>query len=412
LKKLFAGFAILILLNSCSVQKRFSKILPQNQGFHQGFIFIDFETGDTLFQKNADKYFVPASTTKLFTLYSATHFLPDSLLAFQYLETPDTLYVRGAFDPSYQHPDFKREYSVLTGNKPIVLDNSLYIGPAYGQGWMWDDAADDYQVTLSAFPVYGQLLKAEKSEEGLLFEPDFFANTDYNLEEIIPLGKGFEIETLAIGEKVSFPMIMNDQLLSGILSKDLGTNISIGEAPKVDSYKNQYSVSLDSALIYMMHRSDNFFAEQLLLQSGLKMFSDSINTGKIIERLLQNELMHLPQKPRWVDGSGLSRYNLFTPKDLTTIISLMESELGFERLKTFLPTNGLNGTMKTFAEEEAPFIYAKSGSMSGVYNLAGFMKTDKGRLLLFGVMNNNFTQSVSKTRSETADFLIEVKSRF
>jgi D-alanyl-D-alanine carboxypeptidase len=50
--------------------------------------------------------------------------------------------------------------------------------------------------------------------------------------------------------------------------------------------------------------------------------------------------------------------------------------------------------------------------MSGVYNLAGFMKTDKGRLLLFGVMNNNFTQSVSKTRSETADFLIEVKSRF
>ncbi|KPM48660.1 D-alanyl-D-alanine carboxypeptidase [Jiulongibacter sediminis] len=412
MKKLFAGFAILILLNSCSVQKRFSKILPQNQGFHQGFIFIDFETGDTLFQKNADKYFVPASTTKLFTLYSATHFLLDSLLAFQYLETPDTLYVRGAFDPSYQHPDFKREYPVLTGNKPIVLDNSLYIGPAYGQGWMWDDAADNYQVALSAFPVYGQLLKAEKSEEGLHFEPDFFEKTDQDLEKIIPLGKGFEIETLAIGEKVSFPMIMNDQLLSGILSKDLGTNVSIGEALNVDSYKNQYSVSLDSALIYMMHRSDNFFAEQLLLQSGLKMFSDSINTGKIIERLLQNELMHLPQKPRWVDGSGLSRYNLFTPKDLTTIVSLIENELGFERLKTFLPTNGLNGTMKTFAEEEAPFIYAKSGSMSGVYNLAGFMKTDKGRLLLFGVMNNNFTQSVSKTRSETADFLIEVKSRF
>jgi D-alanyl-D-alanine carboxypeptidase/D-alanyl-D-alanine-endopeptidase (penicillin-binding protein 4) len=412
LKNLLFGFLSIIFLNACSVQKKFTKALPLTHHHHQGFLFIDLASGDTLFQKNADKYFVPASTTKLFTLYSATHFLKDSLLAFQYHESNDTLYVKGTFDPTYNHPDFKLEYLPFTKGKPVILDNSVYTGPEYGKGWMWDDAADHYQVSLSAFPVYRQQIEVEKTLNGLKFYPELFEKQEFSLDELIPLGKSSAIEELTVGQKVSFPMKLNNDLLAQILTHDLKSNVSVGKAPKMAFYENQNSVSLDSALMYMMHRSDNFFAEQLLLQSGLKMFADSIDTGRIIGRLLENELKGLPQKPRWVDGSGLSRYNLFSPADLTTVISLMENDLGFERLKTLLPANGLNGTMKTFAAEEEPFIFAKSGSMSGVYNLAGFLKTDKGRLLLFAVMNNNFTQSLSKTRAETADFLIEVKSRF
>lgn len=412
MNKLYPALGFLFLLNACSVQRRFTKILPQAHGFHHGFLFIDLETGDTLFQKNADKYFVPASTTKLFTLYAATHFLEDSVLAFQYHETKDTLYIKGTFDPTYQHPDFKREYPLLLKAKTVMLDNNHYTGLAYGKGWMWDDAAENYQVALSAFPIYGQLLKARHSEEGLHFEPSFFQNEEYSFEKVIPLGESDKIDQLFVGEQTSFPMILNDQLLAGILGHDLGKSVTTARAPKIGLYKNQYSVPLDSALVYMMHRSDNFFAEQLLLQSGLKIFADSISTGRIIDHLLENQLQNLPQKPRWADGSGLSRYNLFSPQDLTTVLALMEKELGSERLKSFLPANGLNGTMKTFAVGEAPFVFAKSGSMSGVYNLAGFMKTDKGRWLVFAVMTNNFTQSVGKTRAETADFLLEVKSRF
>ena len=68
----------------------------------------------------------------------------------------------------------------------------------------------------------------------------------------------------------------------------------------------------------MMHRSDNFFAEQSLLMVSNKLL-DVMNDEKIIDTLLKTDFKDLPQKPGWVDGSGLSQYNLFTPQDFVTI---------------------------------------------------------------------------------------------
>jgi D-alanyl-D-alanine carboxypeptidase/D-alanyl-D-alanine-endopeptidase (penicillin-binding protein 4) len=65
-----------------------------------------------------------------------------------------------------------------------------------------------------------------------------------------------------------------------------------------------------------------------------------------------------------------------------------------------------------FNEKEETFIYAKSGSMSGVYNLAGYLKTSSGRILAFAVMNNNFTKSVSSVRAEVAQFLLKVRADY
>ena len=58
-----------------------------------------------------------------------------------------------------------------------------------------------------------------------------------------------------------------------------------------------------------------------------------MNDEKIIDTLLKTDFKDLPQKPRWVDGSGLSRYNLFTPQDFVAILNKMKNEFGMERIK-------------------------------------------------------------------------------
>ena len=71
----------------------------------------------------------------------------------------------------------------------------------------------------------------------------------------------------------------------------------------------------------MMHESDNFFAEQTLLMVGNEKIG-IMDDNKTIDTLLKSDFLGIPQKPKWVDGSGLSRYNLMTPQDFVWILKL------------------------------------------------------------------------------------------
>jgi D-alanyl-D-alanine carboxypeptidase/D-alanyl-D-alanine-endopeptidase (penicillin-binding protein 4) len=113
---------------------------------------------------------------------------------------------------------------------------------------------------------------------------------------------------------------------------------------------------------------------------------------QIIDTLLKTDFKDLPTKPRWVDGSGLSRYNLFSPKDFIYILNKLQNEFGFARMKRILPTGG-QGTLTNYYESDAGYIYAKTGSMSNNVSLSGYLITKKGKLLTFSVIINNFNGS-------------------
>ena len=87
-----------------------------------------------------------------------------------------------------------------------------------------------------------------------------------------------------------------------------------------------FSQPTDSLLKTMMYRSDNFYAEQSLLMVSQEKLGE-MNDRKIIDTLLKTDLSDLPQKPRWVDGTGLSRYNLFTPNDFVVLLQKMQREI-------------------------------------------------------------------------------------
>jgi D-alanyl-D-alanine carboxypeptidase/D-alanyl-D-alanine-endopeptidase (penicillin-binding protein 4) len=133
----------------------------------------------------------------------------------------------------------------------------------------------------------------------------------------------------------------------------------------------------------MMHQSDNFFAEQILLMASNELLG-YMNDEKIIDTILNADLRDVPQKPQWMDGSGLSRYNLFTPQSFVYILNKMKNEFGLERLKNILPTGG-EGTLAAYYKKDAGFIFAKTGTLSNHCALSGFIITRKNRLLIFSV---------------------------
>jgi len=160
----------------------------------------------------------------------------------------------------------------------------------------------------------------------------------------------------------------------------------------------------------MMHRSDNFFAEQSLLMVSNELLG-VMKDAKIIDTLLKTDFRDLPQKPKWVDGSGLSRYNLFTPQDFVFILSKMKTEFGMDRVKNILPT-GNEGTLEGRFVADSNYIFAKTGTLSGVVALSGFLYTHKNKLLIFSVLVNNHTTSAAEVRRAVERFIQGIRRKY
>ncbi len=213
------------------------------------------------------------------------------------------------------------------------------------------------------------------------------------------------------------PFITDNLSAAAVLLKDtLGKYVGIKKSPKptgpwtiypplgnTEWHGTIFSRPADSVYIPMMYRSDNFFAEQILLMVSKKKL-DEWNDEAIIDTLLNNPLAGLPQKPSWVDGSGLSRFNLFTPRDFVYLLIKFKNEFGMDRMKRILPTGG-KGTLKNYYRTDSGYVYAKTGSLNGVLCLSGYLYTTKNRLLEFSILVNNHNGSGSAIRREIEGYV-------
>jgi D-alanyl-D-alanine carboxypeptidase/D-alanyl-D-alanine-endopeptidase (penicillin-binding protein 4) len=202
------------------------------------------------------------------------------------------------------------------------------------------------------------------------------------------------------------PLVLEASLLSEALG---GTKVialdAAGETNAPATATKVYSRPLDSLLKPLMHRSDNFYAEQALLMVG-KGLHQSFDDKKTIAYLLANDLSDLAQKPTWVDGSGLSRYNLFTPENFTSILHKMYKAYSFERLQNIFPTGGeAGGTLSSNYKNLNGKIFAKTGTLSGQVALSGYLITKKGKTLIFSVLVNNHTTTASNVRKAVEQFI-------
>jgi D-alanyl-D-alanine carboxypeptidase/D-alanyl-D-alanine-endopeptidase (penicillin-binding protein 4) len=151
---------------------------------------------------------------------------------------------------------------------------------------------------------------------------------------------------------------------------------------------------------------DNFIAEQLLLLcSGI--IGDTLNPEKTITHVTNNFLTDLPDKPVWVDGSGLSRYNLLTPRSVVQLWKKIYSLVPTERLFAMLATGGKSGTIRNWynGNEGNPYIFGKTGTIRNNHCLSGYLVARSGKTMIFSFMNSNYTVSVNEIRTNMQTIL-------
>ena len=403
-----------------------------------GVCVYDVETKKYIHQFNDENYFVPASNTKLFTCYAAMKYLGDSLVGLRYKFSDGNLIIGGTGDPTFLYSDFANQpvYNFLKGKTNIQLQDDKYLTQfaPLGDGWAWNDYWYYYMPERSEFPIYGNCVNFFMQADTVAIMPHAFYKgsvTALNQKLKNKENSNF-IFTKSIEENsfqavyqsdpkfkfshqyVPFKTLANPtfpnkiptslQLLSDTLGKESG---SIKMLDGHDFLPNViHSQPTDSLLKITMHRSDNFLAEQTLLMVSnekLGFMSDE----KIIDTLLKTDLKDLPQSPNWVDGSGLSRYDLFTPQDFVAILEKIKNEFGLSRIETILPT-GNTGTLAGLYKNLNGKIFAKTGTLGNQVALSGYLTTKKGKLLIFSILVNNHMNSAGNVRRAVEKFINQV----
>jgi len=443
---------LIFFVAACSTQREISKAVQssvlQDSALlhaHVGISLYNASDNKSLYNYQGNKYFVPASNTKLFTCYAAMKYLGDSLPGISYLENDTAIFLVPTGDPSLLHVDYKKNPVIdflQHTTKPLYITDANWKDESLGMGWSWNDYNDDYMAERSPLPVYGNTIRwvqemneNASSNTGLPPTPSIYSIPEINWKVRFNTGvtrRGFFVQRnrddnfylITEGsekkKEQDVPFVTKGinaalELLKDTVGREI---INLSEAEGAHSplttdrsrLRTIKSQPTDSLLRPMMHRSDNFFAEQSLLmvsQAKLGFMSDA----RIVDTLLKTDLSDLPQRPRWVDGSGLSRYNLFTPNDFVMVLRKMRDQFGIERMKVILPT-GNEGTLTNLYRQDSSHIFAKTGTLSGVVALSGYLYTRKNKLLIFSILVNNHTGSATAIRRRIEEFLTGIRNRY
>ena len=339
----------------------------------------------------------------------------------------------GAGDPTFFHPKFQAWQTTtlddLKKNGLIGIVRSPQTINRLGAGWAWDDYSETYSPERSAMPLYGNVMQLVKMGYGWQITPAWyqrFLETRDNLldeKSIFRQEHGDTISVPNYSEDIFAPGFTrtvpvwqaNDKahwLLLDTLSKTLNWTLEVQVGDVGNSWRTYYATPLDTVLRRMMYQSDNFIAEQMLLVcAGVKY--DTLRQEKIIQwardTMFVFPVTNTPitnnqptDQPRWVDGSGLSRYNLVSPHYLTNVLWQLWREQPHDRLLHLFPTAGAPETTLEWWQPvpPAPWLFAKTGSMGGVQCISGYLRTKRGKTLIFSFMHNNFVGSGKPWRLE------------
>ena len=180
---------------------------PMEQA-HVGICIYEPATGKYWYQYQDNKFFTPASNTKIFSLYAGMSLLGDSLPAARIYENDTALFVKGMGDPSFLHPDYTWQpllELLQQTSKQIYLVPEINTNQRFGPGWSWNDYADDYQPELNAWPMYGNVARIYHYRDNNSIVPsryDLDVMTDDTLSEpIITRDEGHNIFSLKYNPK-------------------------------------------------------------------------------------------------------------------------------------------------------------------------------------------------------------------
>ena len=385
-----------------------------------GFMLYDMDSQLVIYEKNSHMNFIPASTVKLLTFYASLAVLKDSVNTFRFKSSGDEITIWGTGDPSWMQrklpqPNIKE---FLSPYKKIKFSYQNWNDEAFGLGWQWDDYYYAYSAEKSPFPIYGNVLTVNGQKSNRVVTPSYFGKalkiSDKNVQGIkrdLHSNIFYHNPNTQSILNVQVPYITSPELFVTLAGEVLQKPLQLVNEKMTTGSQVFKGGKILPLWVEMLQESDNFIAEQLLLMVSDEILGE-MNTGKVIEALSKTYLSDLPDMPQWVDGSGLSRYNLVTPRSMIGLLLKIESLLPRDQFIRILPQGGMNGTLKNQFKGQRPYVFAKTGTITNNNALVGIIKTDNDKYYAFAFMNNNYLNRASEIRKEMERVMIYIKENY
>jgi len=389
-----------------------------------GFSLYDPVKEKYIYEYNANKFFTPASNTKLFTFYTCKKIFTDSIPGILYEDRNDTIFFTGTGDPTFLDEDFTIQpvYDFLKdSNSTLVYSERDFHDERFGPGWAWDDYMYNYSPEKCSMPIYANVVHFRRypGETNLTIHPVRFNRSTLHLKDtVFSISREENINMFKVRHGQwpdtvdrKIPYIYSNSLFLQLLRDSLGKRIYQPSQNTPEMGNILYSQHIDSVMKKMMIVSDNFIAEQMLIMGSGDLF-DTLAADLCIDYAIDHLIPELKNQIDWVDGSGLSRYNKFTPRAINILLQKIYNEFPQELISDIFPKGGLSGTLKNNFKGETIFVVAKTGSMSNVYNLSGYLITKEGEWLIFSFMNNNFEVPMALVKREMEKILRNIHEKY
>jgi len=438
-------------------QQKLYTILPDKAAHHEnlGVYVKSLTTGKTLIKYNYKMPFIPASNNKVITSFAALNLLGKS---YRYKTSFYSggeitnglvyggLYVKASGDPTI---DLERLESIVTdfsdkgikeikGN--IYLDDTIFDGLEYGKGWKDDWRGDYYCPPIGSFTLnYNTIdIKITPTSVGkparIEIFPEAFRvkivnNADTSKHSsMLSARLDKKDEYLTVSGRINyrssgqrFTISINDptEYFANVFSHLLKAHgikfdgkVLRGKIPK---WANEF-YSSDSEPLYDIitdfHKdSINIIGEALIKTIGAK-FGKEPGTWEKGTRVVLDYLksIGIDEDIKYVDGSGLSKYNHVSPYTIVSVLSnAYSSKLFSKEFISSLPIGGVDGTLKKrFRESDLRGkIIAKTGYLNGVRALSGFVNTNSGDVLAFSIISNGLGWKAKAFQNDLLRLLVD-----
>jgi D-alanyl-D-alanine carboxypeptidase/D-alanyl-D-alanine-endopeptidase (penicillin-binding protein 4) len=455
-KTLTPGAQTRTLATACASQLNFAidKVINRPQFYRSrwGILIQKLQTQQTLYNRDGEKFFIPASNTKLLTTAAALKQLGANyrIRTSVYRNSDGVFRVVGRGDPTLtdeQLIELARQLKQkgITKIKHLILDDSYIQGDIINPSWQWEDLLsgdgtpvnnlivdrNSFSLILSPqtvgkplkliwlnseekkqWQVINQSITVGKNEPSFLnISRDLQAST-LQIQGQLPAGYQSQFVTLPVVAPAEYFWRRFRSVLAAEKISVQQTSIATSSGKNEVEVAAVNSPFLSEMVIMTNQNSDNFLAEALLRTLAIKKPApNNQNTAATGLEVLKTTLTSLGVEVGSyvvVDGSGLSRKNLITPQALVQTLKAMTKSPQAEVFRASLPVAGRSGSLKKRFQNTPAVgtVQAKTGTLGGVFALSGYVNPPHYDSLVFSIMVNQTEQPASVVRQAIDEIVV------
>lgn len=389
-------------------------------------------------------------------LYASGEILGDTLVGDLFVRgsgdpTISERYMDEPLSPLHAWADSLAKAGIRVVLGDVIGDDGLFLDPPLGSGWMWDDEDSYDSAQISALSIHDNCVRISTSptvvgdnarvtwepfatsyvtvvNESMTLAADSVGHNrvtrrrgtnDILVLSSVPMDTAYANRRITINEPAGYfahlltevlrrrgifvvgdPRAVASVLRKADYSDPAMRRLASHTSPplsEVVRQVNKDSENLDSELLLRaigVARADHGSARRSETRLGLQAVKETVaRAGADTTRLTL------------VDGSGLSRYDLVSASGTAQLLTYM-SEHPDQAIRdaffTSLPVGGVDGTLKGRYPASSPArgrVFAKTGTMTAISSLSGYVSTDSGRQLVFSLMSNNYSVPTDSVRA-------------